>query len=127
MVAGSSSAKVLPKSGSSITGSNPNLMGQHAFVAFRAAAADPRLMPLIPARLAERASKLANSRFLTGDYEEAVALARLALRLDPLSARSWISRVATAPLMRPLVDRLAAVTGRRKALGVRDPAGGPGR
>ncbi|MEJ1157540.1 glycosyltransferase [Prosthecomicrobium sp. N25] len=109
---------------SSITGSNRDLMAQHAFVAFRAAAADPRLMPLVPARLAERASKLANSRFLTGDYEEAVALARLALRLDPLSLRSWLSRVATAPVMRPIVGRMASVAGRRKALGVQDPAGG---
>lgn len=75
--------------GASITGGRKDLMAHHAFVAFKAAAADPRLMALVPRRLAERARKLGNHRFLLGDVDGAVSLLGLSLRLHPLNHRTW--------------------------------------
>lgn len=75
--------------GASITGGRKDLMAHHAFVAFKAAAVDPRLMGLVPRRLSERARKLGNQRFLLGDVPGAVALLGLSLRLHPFNHRTW--------------------------------------
>ncbi|WP_313606849.1 glycosyltransferase family 2 protein [Rhizobium sp.] len=79
--------------GASITGGRKDLMAHHAFVAFKAAATDPRLMSLVPRRLAERARKLGNQRFLVGDIDGAVALLSLSLKLYPLNYRTWLAYV----------------------------------
>jgi len=75
----------------SITGGRKDLMAYHAFVALRAAAKDPALLPLVPGRLAERARKLANQQFIAGNADEARALSALGVRLAPFAAGNWVS------------------------------------
>ncbi|MDF0486563.1 glycosyltransferase family 2 protein [Sphingomonas sp. H39-1-10] len=105
--------------GSSITGGRADLMAHHAFVALKAAADEPALLPLVPRRLAERARKLGNQRFLLNDRAGAVRLLRLAVRLDPLNRRAWQSLLA-ATLFPALALRLLGSGGRARqaALGV---------
>lgn len=105
--------------GTSITGGRNDLMAHHAFVALKAAAAEPELLPLVPRRLAERARKLGNQRFLLNDVMGAVALLKFAVRLDPGNHRAWRSLLA-AWLFPGLALRLLGQRGRerRAALGV---------
>ena len=99
------------------------LIAHHAHVAERAAARDPRLAPLIPRRLAERARKLGNHLWLVGDEAGARRLLKRAVRFDALNLKAWASFVAVAvmttsmgrPLHR-LTNRL--LKSRRQALGV---------
>jgi len=88
-------------------------MAHHAFVALKAAADEPALLPLVPRRLAERARKLGNQRFLLGDRAGAVRLLRLAVRLDPLNRRAWQSLLA-ATLFPALALRLLGSGGRAR-------------
>jgi len=104
--------------GSSITGGRKDLMAHHAFVALRAAAQAPALLPLVPRRLAERARKLGNQRFLLDDRHGAVALLRLAVRLDPFNRRAWQSLVA-AGLFPGLALRLLGASGRARQAAVK--------
>jgi hypothetical protein len=97
----------------SITGERKDLMAHHAFVAFRAAADDPRLLPLVPRRLSERARKLGNHRFLMGDEAGAVKLLNLAVRLNLLNLRAWVSLTAAAIFPR-LALRLLGGEARRR-------------
>jgi glycosyltransferase involved in cell wall biosynthesis len=96
----------------SLTRARKDLMAYHAFVALRAAAQDPRLLPLVPRRLAERARKLGNQRFLLADFPSATSLLSLATRLNPLDIRSWLSLIVAKWFARPayrlLVPRLHA-------------------
>jgi glycosyltransferase involved in cell wall biosynthesis len=105
--------------GASITGRRRDLMAHHAFVALKAAADDPNLLPLVPKRLAERARKLGNQYFLVGDRESAVQLLAFSARLDPFNRRTWSSLLA-AKLFPTLAMRLLGAEGRRRraALGV---------
>lgn len=104
---------------SSITGGRKDLLAHHAFVALRAAAEEPRLLPFVPRRLAERARKLGNQRFLLDDRVAAVALLQFAVRLHPWNWRSWTSLIA-AKLFPRLALKLLGDKGkaRRRALGV---------
>jgi glycosyltransferase involved in cell wall biosynthesis len=86
--------------GTSITGGRKDLMAHHAFVALKAASEEPRLLPLVPRRLAERARKLGNQRFLMCNFKEAVPLYALAVRLNPLNVRAWISLVTACAFPR---------------------------
>ena len=108
--------------GTSITGGRKDLMAYHALVALKAAAEEPRLLPLVPRRLAERARKLGNQQFLLGDSKQATRLLRFATRLDPFNRGAWTSLVVAGlfakPAYRVLSSRLRA---RRAALGVVDP------
>ena len=103
----------------SITGHRKDLMTHHALVAFKAAADEPRLLALVPRRLAERARKLGNHRFLLGDRAEAQRLLSLAVRLDVRNFRAWTSWFTVRFFGRIagflLASRLRA---RRAALGV---------
>nr|WP_267387362.1 glycosyltransferase family 2 protein [Sphingomonas sp. GC_Shp_3] len=105
--------------GTSITGGRKDLMAHHAYVALKAAADAPALLPLVPRRLAERARKLGNHRFLLNDPAGAVRLLRLAVRLDPLNWRAWQSLVATS-LFPGLALKMLGAGGRARqaALGV---------
>lgn len=105
--------------GTSITGGRKDLMAHHAFVALKAAAAEPELLPLVPRRLAERARKLGNQRFLLNDVEGAIALLKFAVRLDPGNHRAWRSLLA-AGLFPGIALRLLGRRGRERqaALGV---------
>jgi glycosyltransferase involved in cell wall biosynthesis len=103
---------------SSITGGRKDLMAHHAFVALRAAAGAPALLPLVPRRLAERARKLGNQRFLLNDRAGAVALLRLAVRLDPFNRRAWQSLLA-AGLFPGLALRLLGASGRARQAAVK--------
>lgn len=105
--------------GASITGGRKDLMAHHALVALKAAADEPRLMPLVTRRLAERARKLGNHRFLFGDSQGAARLLRFAVQLDPFNLRAWASLIV-ASAFAPLVYRLLAskLKGRREAMGV---------
>ena len=107
--------------GSSITGGRKDLMAHHAFVAFKAASEEPRLLPLVARRLSERARKLGNHRFLLGDNQEATSLLRLATRLDLLNWRAWIS-LTVSGLFAGLAYRLleSKLRARRRSLGVKD-------
>lgn len=104
---------------SSITGGRKDLMAHHAFVALKAAAAEPELLALVPRRLAERARKLGNQRFLLNDVKGAVDLLKFAVRLDPGNRRAWSSLLA-AVLFPKLALRMLGQRGRerRAALGV---------
>jgi len=102
----------------SITGGRKDLMAHHAFVALRAAAHAPALLPLVPRRLGERARKLGNQRFLLNDRRGAVALLRLAVRLDPFNRRAWQSLVA-AGLFPGLALRLLGASGRARQAAVK--------
>jgi glycosyltransferase involved in cell wall biosynthesis len=105
--------------GASITGQRKDLMTHHAVVAFKAATDEPRLLPLVPRRLAERARKLGNHRFLFGDRAEARRLLSLAVRLDALNVRAWISWVTVRFFGRAASVLLASrLRARRAALGV---------
>lgn len=108
--------------GTSITGGRNDLMAHHAFVALKAAADTPALMPLVPGRLAERARKLGNHRFLLGDHPGAVQLLRLATQMDAGNFKAWSSLIA-ASLFPRLTDRLLAgrLRARRLAMGVVKP------
>jgi glycosyltransferase involved in cell wall biosynthesis len=102
----------------SITGARKDLMMHHARVAFGFAASEPALLPLVPRRLAERARKLGNQRFLAKDREGALALLRLATKLDAWNGRAWASLIAVSvfgvPVERLMKETLAT---RRSALG----------
>lgn len=102
----------------SITGGRKDLMAHHARVAFAFAANEPAVLPLVPRRLAERARKLGNQRFLANDREGALALLRLATKLDVWNGRAWISRVAVT-FFGSSVEWLlkGPLTARRSALG----------
>lgn len=117
-------APVLYKRGriTSITGGRRDLMAHHAYVAFKAAAATPGLLPLVPRRLAERARKLGNQRFLMGDADDAARLLLLATRMDFWNARAWVSLIA-ARLFPALAYRLLAskFRARRAAMGAAEP------
>lgn len=76
---------------SSITGGRADLLAFHAFVALKAAAANPGLMGSVPARLAERARKLANQHFLNGDRVQARLVSTFAVRMAPYKPSVWIS------------------------------------
>jgi len=105
-----------------ITGSRKDLLAHHALVALKAAAEEPRLLRLVPRRLAERARKLGNHRFLAGDIAEARRLLWFALRLNPLSVRAWASLLATTGLAWPVHRLFAAkLLARRVAMGVTQP------
>ena len=107
----------------SITGSRRDLMAHHALVAFKAASHEPRLLPLVARRLAERARKLGNHRFVLGELEEARQLQALAIRLDPLNLRAWASFLATTSLARPALRLVATrMKSRRLALGAAGPS-----
>jgi glycosyltransferase involved in cell wall biosynthesis len=105
----------------SITGGRTDLMAHHALVALKAAAEEPRLLPLVTRRLAERARKLGNHQFLLGDNEEATRLLRFATQLDPFNWKAWGSRVMASRWARParrlMSSRLKA---RRAALRIED-------
>jgi glycosyltransferase involved in cell wall biosynthesis len=105
----------------SITGGRPDLMAHHAFVAFKAASNEPQLLGLVPRRLAERARKLGNQRFLLNDAASASDLLALALRLDPLNWRALSSYLA-ARYFPKLALRLLGRNGRRRqaSLGLTD-------
>lgn len=107
--------------GSSITGGRSDLMAHHAFVAFKAAANEPQLLGLIPKRLAERARKLGNQRFLQNDPQSASDLLALAIRLDPFNWRALSSYLA-ARYFPELALTLLGKNGRRRqaALGLTD-------
>jgi glycosyltransferase involved in cell wall biosynthesis len=77
----------------SITGGRRDLMAHHALVALKAASEEPRLLPLVTRRLADRARKLGNQRFLLGESEEARRLLRFATQLDPFNWKAWGSRI----------------------------------
>ncbi len=104
---------------SSITGGRKDQMAHHALVAYRAAAEEPRLLPLVPRRLAERARKLGNQHFLMDDLKRSTAFYGLAVRLRPISPLAWAGVLLTGPLGGPLRrvlrDRLRK---RRSALGL---------
>lgn len=103
----------------SVTNSRKDLMAFHSLVALKAAGDEPRLLALVPRRLAERARKLGNHRFLLGDSEGARQLLRFAVRLDPANANAWGAYITVrwfdAPVRYMLSGRLRA---RRLALGV---------
>lgn len=80
--------------GTSITGGRKDLMAHHAAVALSAAADNPELLRHVPRRLAERARKLGNHRFLLNDRSGAVDMLRFSLRLDPFNRRTWASFLA---------------------------------
>ncbi|MDO6416066.1 glycosyltransferase family 2 protein [Sphingomonas sp. BIUV-7] len=102
----------------SITGGRTDLMAHHARVAFNFAVSDPAMLTLVPRRLAERARKLGNQRFLARDREGALRLLRLATKLDVWNGRAWGSLFVAKFLSRP-VERLLrkSLTARRSAMG----------
>jgi glycosyltransferase involved in cell wall biosynthesis len=106
----------------SITGGRQDLMAYHALVALKAGAEDPRLLPLVPRRLAERARKLGNHLFLLGNYEEARRLLQLSARFDPFNLRTWGSLFLTARFARPFYRLMGSrLRSRRIAMGVTEP------
>lgn len=104
----------------SMTSRRRNLMAHHAFVAFRAAELDQTLLPLVPARLSERARKLANVEFRDGEISQARNLYRLALGLRSTNLLAWAGLAATvggAPLstvIRKFVWRGRATAGEER-------------
>jgi glycosyltransferase involved in cell wall biosynthesis len=91
--------------GASITGGRKDLLAHHAYVALKAAADNPALLSLVPRRLAERARKLANQRFLIGDLSEARRLSGFARQLRPQDPAMWAG-YALARLPVPIVQML---------------------
>ncbi len=75
----------------SITARRQEMMAHHAFVAFHLAARFPRLYPLVPRRLSERARKLGNTAVEFSSDAEAGRFYRLAMQLSPLSWRAQLS------------------------------------
>jgi GT2 family glycosyltransferase len=109
---------------SSITGGRKDLLAFHAFVALRAAASNLSLMPKVPARLAERARKLANQQVLAGNVDEARAASAFAVRMAPFRAGTWASwafaRLPTQArnqLLRTLLSRRVKTLPRQKGVG----------
>jgi glycosyltransferase involved in cell wall biosynthesis len=93
----------------SMTSRRRSLMAHHALVAFRAAETDRRLLPLVPARLSERARKLGNVEYRAGEIGFARDLYRLALALRSSNLLAWLGLFATlggARLSRLLVKRV---------------------
>lgn len=106
----------------SFTGTRKDLMAHHAYVSLKAAATDPTLLPLVPARLAEKARKLGNQSFLLGDPEQATLLLKFAARVNPLNIRAWASLIVARFFARPAYYLLASrLRSRRAALGVVEP------
>lgn len=104
---------------SSITGGRRDLMAHHALVALRAAAEDPRLLPLVPRRLAERARKLGNQHFLMDDVKGSAGFYGLAVRLQSFSPMAWAGVLLTGPLGGPVRGFLRGrLRKRRAALGL---------
>ncbi|WP_165799503.1 glycosyltransferase family 2 protein [Sphingomonas oleivorans] len=99
----------------SITGGRKDLMAHHAYVAFKFAAEETRLLPIVPRRLAERARKLGNYKFLAGDREGAVAHLRLATKLDAWNIRAWTSWVVASFLAGPANLLLKPLLSARRA------------
>jgi glycosyltransferase involved in cell wall biosynthesis len=105
--------------GTSITGGRSDLMAHHAFVALKAASVETRLLPLVPRRLAERARKLGNQRFLLGDHAGAARLLGFALQLQPTNARAWASYLAVRFFPKAATRLMGAqVRERQAALGI---------
>lgn len=108
---------------SSITGGRSDLMAHHAFVAFKFAAIDQDFLPEVPLRLAERARKLGNHKFLIGDEKGALLHLSLARKLNPFNMRaqaSWIVARFFPGLAHRLMFR--AFASRRAAIGVQASA-----
>lgn len=97
----------------SITGKRKDLLGHHALVAFKAASQEPALLPLVPKRLSERARKLGNQSFLSGNRGEAIRYLQLAVKLDRLNGRAW-SSLAAARFFPSLAMRLLGEDGRQR-------------
>jgi hypothetical protein len=87
--------------GSSITSGRKDLMACHAFVALKAAAEEPRLLPLVTRRLSERARKLGNQSFLLGDSRKAARLLRFAVQLNACNWRAWASLIVAGLSLGP--------------------------
>ncbi|MGO4389223.1 glycosyltransferase family 2 protein [Microvirga sp. 2YAF29] len=77
-----------------ITASWASLMAHHAYVAFRICERSPRLLPLIPRRLADRARKLGNTAISANDVNGAKDFYRIALSLSPLDVPARLSLIA---------------------------------
>ncbi len=95
----------------SLTGRRPKLMAHHAYVAFLACARAPRLLPLAPRRLAERARKLGNQAYIDGEVAEARGYWALAVKLDPTSlpaAAGWLAAAAGGNRLRRRLERRLA-------------------
>lgn len=92
----------------SITSRRGDLMLHHALVAFRFAQREPRLLPFVGRRLAERARKLANLEAAEGHREAAARLYRLSLSLWPWSASAWGALAAQRIGGEKLIRRLRA-------------------
>jgi len=93
----------------SITGGRNDLIAHHAFVTYKIASRQPRLMRHASKRLGLRARKLASMRFLTDNIAEARDFAGLALRLNPASPANWLLAVLCnmpAPARRSIRARL---------------------
>ncbi|WP_349313077.1 glycosyltransferase family 2 protein [Brevundimonas subvibrioides] len=103
----------------SITGGRNDLMAHHAFVALKAAAARPDLLSLVPRRLGERARKLGNQRYLSGDRAGATRLLRFATQMDAWNIKAWgslaIAMAGHGIVGRWLAPRLAR---RRQMMGI---------
>ncbi len=76
--------------GSSVTGSRKDLMAHHAKVAYLIAAQNPRLYPLIPSRLADRARKLGNVAIAAGRKKEALSFYRISISFNPTSPKAAV-------------------------------------
>ena len=95
----------------SLSAPRPELMANHASVAFLAAARDRTLAPLVPRRLAERAARLGLVAYYADDLEVARGLAAVARALQPLNLRATVLSALLAggaPLRRALAPRLAS-------------------
>ncbi len=95
----------------SLSAPRPELMANHASVAFLAAARDPGLAPLVPQRLAERAARLGLVAYYADDLEVARGLAAVAGAMQPLNLRARVLGallLGGKPLRRALAPRLAS-------------------
>ncbi len=95
----------------SLSAPRPELMANHASVAFLAAARDATLAPLVPRRLAERAARLGLVAYYADELQVARGLAAVARAMQPLELRTLVLGVLLAggaPLRRLLAPRLAA-------------------
>ncbi len=93
----------------SLSAPRPGLMAHHAFVAFRGAALDPDLTPLVPRRLAERAARLGLVAYYAGDLEAARGHAAMARALRWWTPRAMLLAALLAggePLRGALEGRL---------------------
>ena len=99
-----------------ITSRRDNLMAHQAFVAFLICARNPRLLPLLPGRLADRARKLGNLEVEAGNRFTAMRYYRLAVSLRPFSPMLWMLLLASIshfPL-REIRDRVMSLGTRRR-------------